>query len=1305
MNLEENKPIVLPEKNIVVKLPQSKVIKMPGTKDIPPPVKLNDLRKANEGVVDPSEILKRLQQHRSSKVVVAQPVVLPTVEETAPALQKAVKISDKPVTLQEGAEEEEGANEEAAVVMEQQEQQEQQEPQEIGENENAEGKEKKARKERKKKEKEVIALPVVIGEPSFESAARMNLPKVQIGDASFQDRLKPTKPTIMKVPSYYMNNRAIFVKFINDLFERTYGEQLAREDTGAITCATIGRNAKDMDLFTHQKIVRDYLNLYTPYRGLLLFHGLGSGKTCTSIAIAEGMKSMNKIVVMTPASLRRNYLDELKKCGDYIYKRQQFWEWIHAEANSPVANTLSQVLSLPINNINENNGAWLVNVSKQSNYETLTVAEQKSLNAQIDLMIAQKYQFINYNGLRRGSVENLTNNHTFNLFDNSTVIIDEAHNFISRIVNKINKEYKNKYNVKGQFVGEPNPEYYLFPKKGKKDDKNKQAQGQEEKEEKEDKDRNMSEPKPRYKYVSLALYDYLLNAKNVRIVLLTGTPIINYPNEIGILYNILRGYIKTFSFPITVNSQKSISEDSLKEIFYNEKILDQLDYSPRVGTLTVTRNPFGFKSKISKTQGYKGVTNEPEENREGALILPGQRTDAQFIEDIKYTLRKHDVDVNLTNVKVQYYKALPDKLYDFAEMFMEHGTDTKNLDEFKRRIVGLTSYFRSAQEGLMPSYDPNFEPIYIEMSDYQFNMYEEMRVEEIKREKEDKKKQRRQKQSVVGEIYDEPSSTFKIFSRMFCNFAMPTPPGRPSPVEASSQEQGEPTRFENVGDKYVLVRGVGENKAYDYNETIPIGGIEEYYEKQKQLNKTRKAKVTAVKKTRKSKKHADAADAAKEGDSSAEEGEEAAAGVEEAEESGLGKMLDHVNKRQDALDEMDDELEGDKALENFLQPSYKEKVELAFQFLKDHKMQLLSKNGLAIYSPKFLQMILRITNSQNIGLHLVYSQFRTLEGIGIFALSLEANGFARFKIRRNALSWDIDMTEDDWAKPHYALYTGTESDEEKDIIRHIYNSDWHLIPDVIATKLRAKNHNNNVGEIIKVLMITASGSEGINLRNTRFVHIMEPYWNPVRAEQVIGRARRICSHQALPIELQTVEVFMYIMRLSQSQLDRASIILKNFDVSKINKHIVFTSEQTLHEISTIKKNVTNQITRAIKETSIDCAIHAKGHSQEGFKCVSFGEAVSPQVFAYNPDIENDDKGSISDFVKTTRAHEQRKEEWVGQDIVLGTETYIRRTDNNFIYDKKSYMDAQGDVTGNLVPKLVGKLVENREGKFKFERVK
>ena len=75
-------------------------------------------------------------------------------------------------------------------------------------------------------------------------------------------------------------------------------------------------------LFYPIKIVRDYLNAHTPDRGLLSFHGLGSGKTCSSIAIAEGLKNTKKIFVMTPASLRMNYNEELKNCGDDLYREQ-----------------------------------------------------------------------------------------------------------------------------------------------------------------------------------------------------------------------------------------------------------------------------------------------------------------------------------------------------------------------------------------------------------------------------------------------------------------------------------------------------------------------------------------------------------------------------------------------------------------------------------------------------------------------------------------------------------------------------------------------------------------------------------------------------------------------------------------------------------------------------------------------------------------------------------------------------------------------------------------------------------------------
>ena len=95
------------------------------------------------------------------------------------------------------------------------------------------------------------------------------------------------------------------------------------ETSDKVSCDSSSKN--DFDLLTHQKIVRDYLNLYTPYRGLLLYHGLGSGKTCTSIAIAEGMKSNKQIFVLTPAALKMNFFSEMKKCGDELYKMNKFW--------------------------------------------------------------------------------------------------------------------------------------------------------------------------------------------------------------------------------------------------------------------------------------------------------------------------------------------------------------------------------------------------------------------------------------------------------------------------------------------------------------------------------------------------------------------------------------------------------------------------------------------------------------------------------------------------------------------------------------------------------------------------------------------------------------------------------------------------------------------------------------------------------------------------------------------------------------------------------------------------------------------
>ena len=125
-----------------------------------------------------------------------------------------------------------------------------------------------------------------------------------IEESNLITRLPPKeKKVLLRANAYYMNNRESFTNFINALF-RPYKEEIEKAEN-TISCDRSDDAA--FSLLTHQKVVRDYLNIYTPYRGLLLYHGLGSGKTCSSIAIAEGMKTDKQIIVMTPASLRMNY--------------------------------------------------------------------------------------------------------------------------------------------------------------------------------------------------------------------------------------------------------------------------------------------------------------------------------------------------------------------------------------------------------------------------------------------------------------------------------------------------------------------------------------------------------------------------------------------------------------------------------------------------------------------------------------------------------------------------------------------------------------------------------------------------------------------------------------------------------------------------------------------------------------------------------------------------------------------------------------------------------------------------------------
>lgn len=80
---------------------------------------------------------------------------------------------------------------------------------------------------------------------------------------------------------------------------------------------------KEYKLQLPQQFVANFINPDTQYTGVLVYHRIGSGKTCTSVRVAEEWKKLKRIVVIVPASLKNNYRNELRSlCADDNYLKE-----------------------------------------------------------------------------------------------------------------------------------------------------------------------------------------------------------------------------------------------------------------------------------------------------------------------------------------------------------------------------------------------------------------------------------------------------------------------------------------------------------------------------------------------------------------------------------------------------------------------------------------------------------------------------------------------------------------------------------------------------------------------------------------------------------------------------------------------------------------------------------------------------------------------------------------------------------------------------------------------------------------------
>lgn len=69
---------------------------------------------------------------------------------------------------------------------------------------------------------------------------------------------------------------------------------------------------KNFTLQLPQQFLSNFINPNTPYMDILVYHRIGSGKTCTAIQIAEKFKKQKRLIIVVPASLRGNFRNELR---------------------------------------------------------------------------------------------------------------------------------------------------------------------------------------------------------------------------------------------------------------------------------------------------------------------------------------------------------------------------------------------------------------------------------------------------------------------------------------------------------------------------------------------------------------------------------------------------------------------------------------------------------------------------------------------------------------------------------------------------------------------------------------------------------------------------------------------------------------------------------------------------------------------------------------------------------------------------------------------------------------------------------
>jgi len=239
----------------------------------------------------------------------------------------------------------------------------------------------------------------------------------------------------------------------------------------------------------------------------------------------------------------------------------------------------------------------------------------------------------------------------------------------------------------------------------------------------------------------------------------------------------------------------------------------------------------------------------------------------------------------------------------------------------------------------------------------------------------------------------------------------------------------------------------------------------------------------------------------------------------------------------------------------------------SYSYKKDIKPFLVESN-IQNHSMKIFNILSRIFSSE--GIIFIFSEFIRC-GVVPTAFALEHMGFKRFG-NKNILNIKIKdkdllhVDSDGKLRKKSELKPGEKFNQACYVL---LTGDGELSKNNTEEINALRNESNVSGQIVKVILGSGKVAEGLDFKRVREIHILEPWYNLNKIEQVVGRGIRFCSHELLSKEKRNVTVYLHVGFIKEIE----------------------TVDIELYKLAENKAIEIGNIEHVLKENAVDCYIN------------------------------------------------------------------------------------------------------------------